>query len=584
MKKTMGLVLVMALAVVMLMPMSSAFAAASVGSVLPAPESGWQRVDDPNTSIHYFGTWSAVTGDLNTYNGTGHVTTLTGATSNSIIFSFSGTKLRIIDLYFSNRVNNVNVDIDGTPYSYNPQNAANQYKVIVFEKLGLPAGPHKVTMTTSSTSGNFSLDAIDIDSSGSMLNDTTPPTVPANLKANPSNGTTVLTWDASTDASGVVTYDLYVDGVKKNGSPLTNPTYTATVSNNVTHTYYVIARDFYGNSSASSNTVTSYYDTISPMAPIGLAVNGATTLSGNMNQVLLTWTAVTDSDLAGYNVYSLPSTKLNQALVLETKYQVTSLAANQTYKFAVTAVDTSTNESLKSASVTYIFDTVPPDKPMNLSSTSGDGTITLSWAASTASDVVKYRVYDDGVLIRTVTSGTSTVFTGLANGVVHHYTVSSLDASGNESSISDALAAQAMVPLSPPNKPVISAINNLDSAVTISWTQQPNTQSYNVYVDGVKVNVVPITGTSFTVSNLQNGQSHSFAVTAVNSVGESVKSNAINGTPSSKALPYITYTYSLKDVATGVANWFSGYWMILAFVIAIPLSFAVGSRIKGLFA
>ncbi len=48
-------------------------------------------------------------------------------------------------------------------------------------------------------------------------------------------------------------------------------------------------------------------------------------------------------------------------------------------------------------------------------------------------------------------------------------------------------------------------------------------------------------------------------------------------------IPTVTLTYNLADVATGVSNWFSSYWLILAFAVAIPLSFFIANRVKGLF-
>ncbi|MEK3837931.1 hypothetical protein [Paenibacillus sp. FSL R7-0128] len=48
-------------------------------------------------------------------------------------------------------------------------------------------------------------------------------------------------------------------------------------------------------------------------------------------------------------------------------------------------------------------------------------------------------------------------------------------------------------------------------------------------------------------------------------------------------IPAVTLTYSLADVATGVTNWFSGYWLMTAFAIAIPLTFFIIQQIKGVF-
>lgn len=48
-------------------------------------------------------------------------------------------------------------------------------------------------------------------------------------------------------------------------------------------------------------------------------------------------------------------------------------------------------------------------------------------------------------------------------------------------------------------------------------------------------------------------------------------------------IPTIELDYNLGDVATAVANWFSSFWLILAFAVAIPLAFMVANRVKSLF-
>ena len=48
-------------------------------------------------------------------------------------------------------------------------------------------------------------------------------------------------------------------------------------------------------------------------------------------------------------------------------------------------------------------------------------------------------------------------------------------------------------------------------------------------------------------------------------------------------IPAVALTYNLADVATGVSNWFASYWLILAFAVAIPLSFFIATRVKHLF-
>ncbi|WP_167388684.1 hypothetical protein [Bacillus siamensis] len=50
-----------------------------------------------------------------------------------------------------------------------------------------------------------------------------------------------------------------------------------------------------------------------------------------------------------------------------------------------------------------------------------------------------------------------------------------------------------------------------------------------------------------------------------------------------KGIPTIALNYDLGNVATAVTNWFSSFWLIIAFAVAIPLAFLIANRIKGLF-
>lgn len=91
---------------------------------------------------------------------------------------------------------------------------------------------------------------------GSPTTDTQAPTAPSNLVANnPTSSTISLSWTASTDNVGVTGYAIYVNGVLHS----TVTTTTATISNlnpSTTYSFYIIAKDAAGNSSAQSNTAT----------------------------------------------------------------------------------------------------------------------------------------------------------------------------------------------------------------------------------------------------------------------------------------------------------------------------------------
>lgn len=142
---------------------------ATIGQQLLAPETGWQRIDDNNSNITYAGaSWSVVSNNPSRYNNTVHYSTIV---TNTISFNFIGTKIRII-----NSKNNLKADykllIDGIVYdvlSYDVS-GTELFQYIVAEVTGLANKQHSVYMyrVDSDSSKQMSLDAIDIDSDGSM--------------------------------------------------------------------------------------------------------------------------------------------------------------------------------------------------------------------------------------------------------------------------------------------------------------------------------------------------------------------------------------------------------------------------------
>jgi hypothetical protein len=90
-------------------------------------------------------------------------------------------------------------------------------------------------------------------------------------------------------------------------------------------------------------------------------------------------------------------------------------------------------------------DTTPPTVPGSLkAAAAGSSAIDLSWTAGTDNvGVTGYRVYRDGAstAIATVTSGTTYADTGLGAATTHSYTVTAIDAAGNESGPSNSASA-----------------------------------------------------------------------------------------------------------------------------------------------
>ena len=86
-------------------------------------------------------------------------------------------------------------------------------------------------------------------------NDTTPPTVPGNLRSTAKTSTTVsLAWNAATDANGIAGYDVYT-GTTLRASVTGLSAVVSGLSPMTAYTFTVKARDTYDNASAASNAV-----------------------------------------------------------------------------------------------------------------------------------------------------------------------------------------------------------------------------------------------------------------------------------------------------------------------------------------
>jgi chitodextrinase len=182
-------------------------------------------------------------------------------------------------------------------------------------------------------------------------------------------------------------------------------------------------------------------DTTAPSVPGGLNATAIST-----SQIDLSWSASTDNvGVAGYRVYQ-GGTQIGTTSA--TFFSSTGLSASTAYTYTVAAYDAAGNVSGQSSPATASTlapsgDTQPPTVPMALvASAVSSSQIDLSWTASTDNvGVTAYQVSRGGVLIGTVTSGTSYSDTGLSASTAYSYTVVALDAAGNASAASTAASA-----------------------------------------------------------------------------------------------------------------------------------------------
>ncbi|WP_315109800.1 Ig-like domain-containing protein [Clostridium intestinale] len=146
--------------------------AATVGQQLPSPEAGWRRYDDSDSKIIYSGSGWQVENNTVHYNSTEHYNRTDKDAK--ITFKFYGSKLRLITDRNSNRSSSqvINVSVDGVNVgSFNTYGDPLAQR-LSFEKTGLTMGNHVVEITTNMVS-SMTLDAIDIDETGYLIDSST---------------------------------------------------------------------------------------------------------------------------------------------------------------------------------------------------------------------------------------------------------------------------------------------------------------------------------------------------------------------------------------------------------------------------
>jgi fibronectin type 3 domain-containing protein len=133
-------------------------------------------------------------------------------------------------------------------------------------------------------------------------------------------------------------------------------------------------------------------DNVAPGAPAGFAARPT-----REGAVRLTWQPVLCFDLAGYRVYRSAARKFTPVAELEpelSQWLDSAAERGREYRYYLTAVDASGNESKPSATQTIVpTDITPPQPPARLSAALVRRGVRLEWEAPADNDVTAYRVY-----------------------------------------------------------------------------------------------------------------------------------------------------------------------------------------------
>ncbi len=393
--------------------------------------------------------------------------------------------------------------------------------------------------------------------------DTQAPSVPTGLIASAiTTSSFTLSWNSSTDNVAVTGYDVYNGAIKVNTADITTTSFAVTgLAPNTSYSMTVRAKDAAGNEGISNPlSVQTSPDTQAPSVPTGLVASAITTSS-----FTLSWNASTDNlAVTGYDVYN-GTLKVNTADITSTTFNITGLSPNTAYSMTVRAKDAAGNEGISNPlTVQTSPDTQAPAIPTGLvASAITTSSFTLSWNASTDNVAVTgYDVYKGAVKVNTadITSSTYNI-TGLSPNTAYSMTVRAKDAAGNESTSAPlSVTTNAPPDTQAPSVPtglVASAITT--SSFTLSWnasTDNVAVTGYDVYSNGIKINSVLVTGTSYNATGFASSTTFTMTVKAKDAAGNESTSSPLSVTTLTPPppSPILTLTSSGAKTITSQSN------------------------------
>ena len=369
---------------------------------------------------------------------------------------------------------------------------------------------------------------------------------PTGLGVTATTTSLTLSWTSVTNASGYTVYYKLSSSSSWTTATTTTNSYTkSSLSEGVTYQFKVVATSTNTNyTSSSESTVVSGTTKTTLSTPTGLSIARTT------NSLTATWTAV--SNASSYSIQY----KLSTASTWTTKtsttpsYTLSSLQEGKTYDFKVKAVGT--GDYVDSAYCTSVSATtkVTLATPTGLAATNVlSTTATLSWNAVANATSYLLTISDTNGPItgydNKSVSGTSINLTGLT--ATHQYNVALVATSTSADYVNSSAATLEFTTdtkLATPGAPTLTKTTN---SITATWGAVSAADSYTVaYKKGSgSWTEVSVSGTSYTLSSLQEGATYTFKVMAV-TTNEAYENSDYSATSSATTL--ITL-----DTPTGLA-------------------------------
>ncbi|MBI5207502.1 MAG: fibronectin type III domain-containing protein [Candidatus Firestonebacteria bacterium] len=388
------------------------------------------------------------------------------------------------------------------------------------------------------------------------------PSLPVNLIVTLGNRQVSITWDP---VHGAKSYNLYYDtgsiiikAKSKKVENIVSPYIIKGLTNEINYSFAVTALNDIGESDLSA-LVSAVPDVSegTPSKPSNIKALIAD------EQVTLMWD--TSIGALSYNIYydtgyifkEISSQKIREAI---SPYVVNKLINGIEYAFAVTALNKIGESSL--SKTIFAIPNPPssvPSAPDKINAVASDGQVILNWEP--VNDAMSYIIYY-GIGTSVAKTGSqkinniqlcSFVVSNLINGREYAFAVTAVNAIG-ESILSDVVLSTPNVVSGVPLPPIkFSAIAG-DRQVALGWEPGSVSASYNVYYEkddtvsktsGTKIEEVT---PPYFVTGLTNETLYSFAVTALNEIGESALSRIISATPTFSS-NVVTVPINIKVIA-----------------------------------
>lgn len=455
--------------------------------------------------------------------------TVTGKAANSISISWASNDENAVGYDVYSGTEKVNDDlVTGTNYTFD----------------GLDEGVTYV-FRVKSVDGD-SLESVFSEPVSMMTLDETPPAAPDNFRETAKNMRSIsLGWDAATDNVSVAGYNLYSGATKINGSLIIDTSFTLPdLESNTSYSYTVTSVDTSGNESVNSDeiTVTTDRAPVSTRFVKGVNLGGnAVTIEGNG------WISHADALAHGLTVVEGGTWAGDQHLTFspalpdsDYDHMLNSLVFGGNGNIRLTQAIEDGHYNV------YLWTIENWDPNSRVYNVNLEGTYTGKIGTLPVGGWKKYGPFytevTDGVMnIDIWRQQAEPMLFGMA--------------------IYEAEAEPAEGPFIPTD---LVVTQKTSSSVSLSWTDSDNSNvTYDVYRGSTKVNDLPITGTSYTVTNLSPLTTYAFTVRAKTQDGVesfasepvSVRTLEFTLTSTGKTANSVSLSWAMPDIGVPVAGY-----------------------------